>query len=65
MKCEKCQKNEATVFYRENINGKEAKYHLCPKCASELEKEIREMKNPRDRFERTVPWVFIDFSSAE
>ena len=39
MKCEKCQKNEATVFYRENINGKEEKYHLCPKCASELEKE--------------------------
>ena len=39
MKCEKCQKNEATVFYRENINGKEAKYHLCPKCAAELEKE--------------------------
>ncbi len=39
MKCERCQKNEATVFYRENINGKETKAHLCSKCAQEKEKE--------------------------
>lgn len=39
MKCERCHKNEATVFYRENINGKETKAHLCSKCAQEKEKE--------------------------
>ena len=39
MKCEKCLKNEATVFYREIINGKETKMHLCSKCAGEKEKE--------------------------
>ena len=38
MLCEKCKKNEASVFYRENINGKERKYSLCPECAAELEK---------------------------
>lgn len=37
MKCEKCGKNEATFFYRENINGKEKKYSLCENCARELE----------------------------
>lgn len=39
MLCEKCKKNEATVFYRENVNGKEKKYLLCADCASELEKK--------------------------
>lgn len=38
MLCEKCKKNEATVFYREVINGKEKKYSLCAECAAELEK---------------------------
>ena len=37
MKCEKCAVNEATVFYREIINGKETKMHLCSKCAGEKE----------------------------
>lgn len=40
MKCTKCQKNEATVFYREVVNGKETKYNLCAACAAEKEKEM-------------------------
>lgn len=40
MKCSKCNKNEATVFYREVINGKETKYNLCPQCAAKTEKEM-------------------------
>ncbi len=39
MKCTNCKKNEATVFYREVINGKETKYALCPDCAAEMEKK--------------------------
>ena len=39
MICEKCKKNEATVFYRENVNGKEKKYALCGDCAAKLEKD--------------------------
>lgn len=37
MKCEKCGKNEATVLYRESINGNETKMHLCNICAKERE----------------------------
>ncbi len=39
MKCTKCNAKEATVFYRENINGKETKYALCGDCAAAMEKE--------------------------
>lgn len=35
MLCENCKKNEATVFYEENINGKKKSYNLCSKCAAE------------------------------
>lgn len=38
MICEKCGKKEATVYYSENINGKEKKYSLCADCAAEMEK---------------------------
>lgn len=34
MKCEKCGKNEATFFYRSNINGKVTETHLCGECAA-------------------------------
>lgn len=33
MKCEKCGKNEASYFYRENINGRRRELHLCADCA--------------------------------
>ena len=39
MKCERCNKNEATVFYREIINGHETRQNLCPVCAREKEEE--------------------------
>lgn len=37
MKCQKCKKNQATVMYTENINGKKTKYALCENCAKELD----------------------------
>lgn len=38
MLCERCKKNEANYYYRENTNGVEKTYHLCADCARELEK---------------------------
>ena len=38
MICERCKKNEATVFYEENINGTSRSYSLCSECAAELKK---------------------------
>lgn len=38
MICERCKKNEATVFYKETINGKTKSYSLCAECAAEAEK---------------------------
>lgn len=36
MLCEKCKKNEATVSYKENINGQRSSMYLCSECAAEL-----------------------------
>lgn len=36
MKCEKCNKNEATVYFSKTVNGKTTEYNLCPDCAKEL-----------------------------
>ena len=33
----RCEKNEAVVFYNENINGYKKSYSLCSDCARELE----------------------------
>lgn len=39
MLCQKCQKNEATVFYKEVLNGKTHSYAFCPACAAQLYKD--------------------------
>ena len=36
MKCQNCQKNEATVHYKTNVNGTVKEAHLCADCAREL-----------------------------
>jgi protein arginine kinase activator len=36
MKCEHCGKNEATFYYKSNINGRITEKHLCADCAREL-----------------------------
>ena len=36
MKCEHCGKNEATFYYKSNINGVVKEVHLCADCAAEL-----------------------------
>lgn len=36
MKCQRCQKKEATIMIRQVINGKEQEYKLCQDCAQEM-----------------------------
>ena len=36
MRCDHCGKNEATFYYKSNINGKVTQVHLCHQCAEEL-----------------------------
>ena len=36
MKCEHCGKQEATFYYKSNINGVVKEVHLCPDCAEKL-----------------------------
>lgn len=36
MLCQKCNQNEATVHFRQNINGDVKEIHLCPECAAQL-----------------------------
>ena len=36
MKCEHCGKNEATFYYKSNINGQVTEQHLCSDCARAL-----------------------------
>ena len=50
MLCEKCGKNEATYFYRENVNGKVRTFRLCGNCAEEMEKADELPKFGSDRF---------------
>lgn len=60
MLCEKCNKNEATFYYHENVNGKQKTYRLCADCASELEKsgEIETVNTAK-----LLDSFFEDFSS--
>ncbi|MBE6990425.1 MAG: hypothetical protein E7426_06745 [Ruminococcaceae bacterium] len=36
MKCQHCGKNDATFYYRSNVNGHVTEQHLCADCAREL-----------------------------
>lgn len=45
MQCERCNKKKATVFYRENINGRIKALRLCGDCAEVMEEagELEDM----------------------
>lgn len=34
MKCTRCNKNEATMYFKQNINGEIREFALCPECAA-------------------------------
>lgn len=39
MKCEKCNEREATVLYKQTINGESTSLHLCAECAAKMQSE--------------------------
>ena len=45
MQCQRCNKKKATVFYRENVNGRVKALRLCGDCAEVLEQagELEDM----------------------
>ena len=45
MKCQNCGKNEATFYYKSNINGRVMESNLCPKCARQLGL-VQDMRSP-------------------
>lgn len=56
MKCQHCGKNDATFYYKQNINGEVSEQHLCADCARELgcddmmNRSFAEFDAMRDRF---------------
>lgn len=46
MRCQHCNKKEATTYIKQNINGKVTEMHLCSECAHELHAD--EMFEPFD-----------------
>ena len=76
MKCEKCNQNEANVFYSASINGQTCRQHLCSHCAEELglnkafawpERSLLEEsfsglfgRDPFRRFFGESPWQALD-----
>ena len=38
MLCERCKQKNASLFYKETVNGKTTSMALCHDCAAELEK---------------------------
>ena len=36
MKCQHCGMNDATFYYRSNVNGRVTEQHLCADCAAKL-----------------------------
>ena len=45
MKCQNCGKNEATFYYKSNINGRVMESHLGPQCARQLGL-VQDMRRP-------------------
>lgn len=39
MKCERCNEREATVLYKQTINGESTSAHLCAECAAKAQGE--------------------------
>ena len=59
MKCEKCGKNEATMYYKETVNGVTREMHLCPECAQKenLGGAFENAFQSMNHLERSVPFV--------
>ncbi len=61
MKCERCNKNEATFFYEENINGEKKKFSLCAHCANEMQNsgELKTLSSPFAEISSASPFALM------
>ncbi|MBQ0038085.1 MAG: UvrB/UvrC motif-containing protein [Clostridiales bacterium] len=61
MKCEHCGKNEATFYYKSNVNGRVTEKHLCHECAEKMgyTESFRPMRLFDDAF-FTRPFGLLD-----
>lgn len=57
MKCQHCNKNEATTYIKKNINGDVTEMHLCSDCAKEL--GVMEEFSPESFFNDTFFGNFL------
>ena len=57
MKCEHCNKREATTFIKQNINGEKTEMHLCSECAAEM--GLLDEFNPENFFADTFFGNFL------
>ncbi|MCD7904626.1 MAG: UvrB/UvrC motif-containing protein [Clostridiales bacterium] len=65
MLCQKCNHNNASVHYEQNINGKVTKLDLCPECAKEMNLGIGNIfdTNISNAFGNMFDDVFESFGS--
>ena len=63
MKCQKCGRNQANVFYTQNINGRKSEIHLCSDCADELNVFNNFSSNFDFGFDRMFSNFFDDFGN--
>ncbi len=61
MKCQKCNKNEANIQYREYVNGKTREIRLCEDCARETGL-LGKTENMFADMERRMIGAFTPFS---
>lgn len=50
MLCEKCSKNEATVYWKTTVNGHTGEHHLCAACAQQTD-AAKLLHNPFSGFD--------------
>ena len=64
MKCQRCNENEATFFYEENINGQKKKLSLCAHCAEEMQNngELQTISSPFEDVSFASPFAALSDS---
>ena len=63
MKCEKCGKNEATVYIKNVINGKQSEMNLCSDCAEAM--GVMQNMNPFSAMNDIWSGFFPEFGFGE
>ena len=66
-KCDNCKKENATVHFRQNVNGKVTESYLCPACAAKAgytADSFFSSWNPFEGFEKMLGGFFLPQSAS-